>query len=158
MRNSRCKEIRGKSPKKYLSGYDAAHILAEEYNSAKKEKQERSLRRDASQDSLVNYNAQESAVKASPKPEPISPFSPSKTQPMSKKRVSYDENIEQHHPVVRKLEMKYYDSRNPFKKPLVEASPSEELSSNPSRLGKPEPRLPKEEETSNYAREYSSLK
>jgi hypothetical protein len=36
LRGSRTLEIRSKSPKKYLSGYETGHLLTEEYNSAQK--------------------------------------------------------------------------------------------------------------------------
>lgn len=113
LRNSRAMASKSKSPKKYLTGYDAGHALTEEYNSAQKDKQVHGYRRDYSTDSLVKYTSQNgSAIKD----HPLSPFktSPMKHQPMRQSMGSI-ENLDQPH-IDQNLAMKYYSSNHAYKK------------------------------------------
>ncbi|CAI2361551.1 unnamed protein product [Moneuplotes crassus] len=168
LRNCRSKDIRMRSPQKFMSSYDAAHMLAEEYNSAQKDKQKARLQDDYNPESPTRTNMQGSAYQQSPMKEPICPYSPAKSHP-SFKTPSYQEASDHRSPETKNLEMRYkspnhinnlsgyYDSNKTYKKPPMEASPSEEVMSPNNSKMESKGLKEIEEESSHEVKDYATF-
>lgn len=66
-------------------------------------------------------NLQDSAYKRSAQKDPISPFSSAKKRQSQAAMPSYN-TVDERSPVVKRLEMKYYDNKNAYQKPYVVSS------------------------------------
>lgn len=147
LRSARAKDARIRSPRRYLSSYDAAHLLADEYNSAQKEKQ---LSRERSQ---YSSNMYEDSYQRSGQKEPISPYSSAKKYHSQNSITNY-QTVDERSPVVRKLEMKYYDNKYAHQKPCIVTTPSSVVSFHPSQVQRKNNRI-LENMTSRYVPDYT---
>lgn len=92
-----------------MTGYDAAHQLGSEYNSAQKVKADINYRRDYSQDNLQKFNRTidtNQSFTNSKYASTITPYKPKAYTSFGQKRVSYDPAIFDPDEIARK----YYDS------------------------------------------------